>query len=310
MHSSHRRAFTLVELLVVIAIIGILIALLLPAVQAAREAARRSQCNNNLKQLGLGVHTFSDAYNVLPYGVSPWSEGTKPRPMRHGGGWILAMLAQIEQTALADQFSPFVTEQGDYFGGTGIKDPACQPLVATELVALKCPSDAHQKFLSTVEFQWNPTPIAVTSYKGVIGDTQMGGPSSMHVGTTPDCHNTTGCNGIFYRNVYQEPITFAKILDGTSNTLMIGEDVPIENNHSAWAYSNGDYASCHGPINFFPKPAQANNWWNVMTFRSRHAGGANVCFADGGVRYLRQSINHDLYRALSTRKGGETVTIP
>jgi prepilin-type processing-associated H-X9-DG protein len=189
---------------------------------------------------------------------------------------------------------------------------SCRQAVATELQVLKCPSDNAPKWQSTSEFQWNPIPVAVTSYKGVIGDTRMGGGSSVHTGgTTPDCHNTIGCNGLFYRNVYQEKITFAGILDGTSNTFAVGEDVPKENDHSAWAYSNGDYASCHAPLNYFPKPNPTPGTWpNVMSFRSRHPAGANFCLADGSVRFIRQSIAHNLYRALSTRKGGEPVQLP
>ena len=94
--------------------------------------------------------------------------------------------------------------------------------------------------------------MRTTNYKGVIGDTPHGGFRSIHTnGTTPDCHNTIGCNGLFYRNRYRERMLLRDILDGTSNTFMVGEDVPQQNNHSAWAFSNGDYASCHAPLNYF-----------------------------------------------------------
>ena len=96
--------------------------------------------------------------------------------------------------------------------------------------------------------------MAVTNYKGVIGDTRMGGGSSIHQGTEPDCHNTIGCSGLFYRNDYQEPVAFRKVTDGTSQTLMLGEDLPRHNYHSAAFYSNGDYASCSAPLNFKPEP--------------------------------------------------------
>jgi prepilin-type N-terminal cleavage/methylation domain-containing protein/prepilin-type processing-associated H-X9-DG protein len=311
------KAFTLVELLVVIAIIGILIALLLPAVQAAREAARRTQCNNNLKQLGLAVHGYIDSYKKFPAGVTGWPNESGAQSYmefgvvvpRTGKGWIVLVLPFFEQSALYEQFlDPSVDTNfnANASNNTGIGALACRKAVQTELAGLKCPSENAPKWLSTTEYQWAPIPVAVTCYKGVIGDPMMGGAG---VGST-DCHTGPNCNGLFWRHSYRNRFTFADILDGTSNTLMLGEDVPRENDHSAWAYSNGDYASCHQPINFFPKPPAPANWPIVMSFRSRHPGGAQFCLADGSVRFFRQTISHNLYRALSTRRGGETVMLP
>jgi prepilin-type processing-associated H-X9-DG protein len=178
---------------------------------------------------------------------------------------------------------------------------------------LNCPSDPSSKEISLTQNQWNPLPVRTTNYKGVIGDTRMGN-SAVHVnGTTPDCHNTIGCNGLFYRNRYRERIAMHDILDGTSNTFMVGEDVPQQNQHSAWAFANGDYASCHAPLNYFnyngppADPYRAADWPEKISFRSRHPGGAQFCFADGSVRYIRQTISHALYRSLSTRKKGEPI---
>jgi prepilin-type processing-associated H-X9-DG protein len=124
----------------------------------------------------------------------------------------------------------------------------------------------------------------------------------------PDCHAGLGCNGMFYRNSYQEPIKMRHIKDGTSNTFMVGEDVPEFNNHSALYYANGDYASCHAPPNYWaPDP---NYWPNAIGFRSKHAGGVNFCFADGHVQFIDQNIAHSLYRALSTKNNGEPVSPP
>ncbi len=86
---------------------------------------------------------------------------------------------------------------------------------------------------------------------------------------------------------------------------MVGEDVPRENNHSVAFYANGDYASCHAPLNFFPKPSRPNDWWDVMSFRSRHPGTAQFCLSDGSVRIINETIDRSLYRALSTRNGNE-----
>jgi type II secretory pathway pseudopilin PulG len=298
-----------VELLVVIAIIGILVALLLPAVQAARESARRMECANKLKQLGLALHNYQTAFEMFPISFSYQHEGPKPSPQVNGKGWILSILPQLEQQSLFDQFVPCFV--GHFPSNSGLKNPICRDPMKTRLPILHCPSDDAVRKLTTLQMQWDGIEVAQTSYKGVIGDTRMGGNTSAHQGTMPDCHNTVGCNGIFYRNNYQEPIRIEDIRDGTSNTFMVGEDVPTQNVHSAAFYANGDYASCHAPLNFFPYPVPTPAaWWNVMSFRSLHPGGAQFCLADGAVQFVSESIDHTLYRALSTRKGGEVVVLP
>jgi prepilin-type N-terminal cleavage/methylation domain-containing protein/prepilin-type processing-associated H-X9-DG protein len=313
MSESRRAAFTLVELLVVIAIIGILIALLLPAVQAAREAARRTQCNNNLKQLGLGVHSFHEAKGIIPDSVSYGAEApagpdqcNQPgRTACNGRGWILTAMPYMELEQMYEQFEPFFTTTfGAHTGG--IATPVIQPLSTSFIPAFMCPSDPSAKELVRTQNQWAPVPVAPTSYKGVIGDTRMGS-TALFPNGSPDRHNTIGNVGLFYRNRYRERIALRDILDGTSNTFMVGEDVPEQNQHTAWSFSNGDYASCHVPLNYFTKPPNPADWPNKISFRSRHPGGAQFCFADGSVKYIQQTISHPLYRALSTRKGGEVV---
>ena len=122
-----RIAFTLVELLVVIAIIGILVALLLPAVQAAREAARRTSCANNLKQLAVAVHVYHDGNKTFPISISPWSEGPNPIKNLSGKGWIISVLPQLEEPALFDAFKPGF--DGPFEFGRGINIPALSELV-------------------------------------------------------------------------------------------------------------------------------------------------------------------------------------
>jgi prepilin-type N-terminal cleavage/methylation domain-containing protein/prepilin-type processing-associated H-X9-DG protein len=308
--SSERRAFTLVELLVVIAIIGILVALLLPAVQSAREAARRMQCTNHLKQMGLAVHSYQTLMGgAMPISSGYGPEGHAPSPQRSGKGWIVCILPQMEQQALFDIFAQHGFN-GDINSNQGIKNPNCRPALTQQLPFLNCPSDGSSKKLSTEQFQFTGIPVALTNYKGVLGDGRMGGGSSIHPSPTPDCHNTTNCPGLFYRNNYQDGITIDSIKDGTSNTFMIGEDVAEHNHHSMAFYCNGDYASCHAPLNYMPNPPTPGSWWNVISFRSRHGGGANFALADGSVRYINDSINYDLYRALSTKSRGEVVTVP
>jgi prepilin-type processing-associated H-X9-DG protein len=299
----------LVELLVVIAIIGILIALLLPAVQAARESGRRSQCRNNLHQLGLAVHAYHDLFHRTPTSVSPWPEGIGPVPNRlTGRGWIVAILPQLEYGPMYDAIEPYV-QQGQFWADEGIRHPDLRQLLLTPLPVIHCPSDPDSRAPSTNQYQWEGISVQVTNYKGVIGDTRMGGGASAHPGYEPDCHYTIGCSGMFYRNNYQQPVTLGSVTDGTSNTFMIGEDVPSHNYHSMWAYSNGDYSSCHGPLNYFPSPPNPGYWPNVMTFRSRHPQGANFCMADASVQFVNQRIDYPLYRALSTRNQGEQAAL-
>jgi prepilin-type N-terminal cleavage/methylation domain-containing protein/prepilin-type processing-associated H-X9-DG protein len=306
-----RRGFTLIELLVVIAIIAILIGLLLPAVQKVREAAARIKCANNLKQLATAVHAYHDVYMYFPYGTSPWSEGGRPAPPSglHGRGWTAEVLPFVEQGPLDQALEITRNQQFFAYGPDSLAGTNMQPYVTTPLTLFRCPSDRTSEQTMTVFFQWDPRPVAITNYKGVIGDTKMGGNASIHMGTTPDCHNTTGCNGVFYRNVYQEKQRMANILDGTSNTLLIGEDLPFHNYHSALFYSNGEYSSCHAPLNYMPSPPTPYDWWNVISFRSLHPQGANFARADGSVRFLRQGIDHPTYRAACTKAGGEVVNI-
>ncbi len=285
-----RRGFTLVELLVVIAIIGILVALLLPAVQAAREAARRSQCSNNLKQLGLAVHNYHDTYKKIPCSFD-WN-GPK-------NGWLPSLLPFVEQPALYD-----VLAQNNFqLGAAG-----CKPVREAVLDVLRCPSDGLSERIKTDQFQWSGTPMAVTNYKGVIGDPNMGnGWPGMG---SADTHNVSPNNGMFWRESFRGAYSFAGITDGLSNTLMIGEDIPYHNNHSAWSYSNGDYCSCHAPLKFMPKPPDPNNWPRVMGFRSLHPGIVQFSKADGSVQTVAQTVDHNVYRAACTRGGGESTSLP
>ena len=312
MHSSLRRGFTLVELLVVIAIIAILVGLLLPAVQQAREAARRIQCGNQIRQIGLAIHNYQTQNGVFPISIAYNKAGPKPAAQVSGKGWIVSVLPFMEQTALYDKFTPGF--KGDFSANGGLKDPAVTPFMKVELSVLHCPSDGSAIGTRTDQFQWEGIEVSLTNYKGVIGDTRMGGSSSIHQGTEPDCHNTTGCNGLFYRNNYQEPISIAQIRDGTTNTLMVGEDVPEFNHHSTAYYCNGDYSSCHAPLNYLPdlkaNPNAPKEWWNVISFRSRHTGGAYFVMADASAHFISESIDYTLYRALSTKNKGEVASLP
>lgn len=298
-----KNGFTLVELLVVIAIIGILIALLLPAVQSAREAARRKQCANHLKQFGLAIHNHSAARKTLPISQGWAGEG------RAGSGWILAVLPFMEQQTLYDQFKPYL--KGIMWNGSiegSILDTRCRIALKTPLPDLRCPSDQDSPLTAKTEYQIGmlaPYEVAVTSYKGVAG-------------TGIICRTTPNCDGLLWPDTYSRPIKYSMITDGTSKTLMIGEDMPSQNYHSAAYYGNGDYCSTvsfnlevagqltplFNAIYLPPKPDQ---WGDVMTFRSSHPGGIQFCMADGSVQFLNDSISSNVYKSLATRAKAESV---
>ena len=298
---------TLVEMLVVIAIIALLVALLLPALQGAREASRRIQCGNNLKQLGIGLSAHVAHHDAFPHSVSfdTPQDGNPGPPDRNGRGWILGILPQIEQQALFDRFTAAACFSGSHPSG-GLWKGGCRELMQLQTATLHCPSDPSVLELSTSQFQWTGIPVARTSYKGVIGETRMG---DAHTGS-PDCHRRTQCPGLFWRHTWFSPLSPANVRDGLSNTFAVGEDVVVANHHSVAYYSNGDYASCHAPLNYFPQPPTPDHWPSVMSFRSLHPGGAHFCLADGSIHFVGETIDLTVYQALSTRAGRETVTLP
>lgn len=346
--SNSSYGFTLVELLVVIAIIGVLVSLLLPAVQAAREAARRISCANNIKNVALAIHNYHDARKHLPFQINYNSgfgreeyrlpSGTeKASPSEYvqednlnGKGWIVDILPFVEQQAMYDVMKPGFTpglsgNRMTFFAngprGFGMGDPAIREVMQQQLPLLTCPSDPTATPRDDL-FHWRNATVAVTSYKGVAGDTAVGevfgGPglglwTDEPWGSLPDCFETLGCNGLFWKMSYYDPINFRRISDGLSNTLMIGESVAEQDLHSMAYFSGGDWASCNMQFNYFlPDPTQAGDadkWFNVRGFRSLHPGGGHFALADASVRFFNEGIDHITYRALSTKDGGETVNL-
>jgi len=299
-----RRAFTLIELLVVIAIIGVLIALLLPAVQAAREAARRAQCSNNLKQVGIALHSYHDALGSLPPGIlsRPGPDGDNLGP---GWGWASLALPHLEQSSLANAINYSIN----------VEMPANLTARTTRLGVFACPSDASFKptFAVVDTTTSNTTPgaticdVASSSYPGCFG---TGDPS--------DIPGRDNGNGLFFRN---RGVRFSEITDGLSNTIAVGERsqnlsratwtgavtgalVPITElqTENGLDPEGGDAlvvshtGELDGPNS---KPAHADQFW------SRHPGGAMFLMADGGVRFLKERRPLSIFRALATRQGGE-----
>jgi prepilin-type N-terminal cleavage/methylation domain-containing protein/prepilin-type processing-associated H-X9-DG protein len=292
--SEPRKGFTLIELLVVIAIIAILIGLLLPAVQKVREAAARTQCQNNLKQLGLACHAYHDAVKVLPPGYTATAAYPSTSP---GWGWAAYLLPYLEQGPLYRQINFNLPVES-------------QAAIQTMLPVFLCPSDAPpaSAFAVTDATFTTLCLAAPSSYAATCGS------------DASEVDDPTG-NGIFYRN---SKTRLTDIKDGTSNTTMIGD--------RAWADTQGIWAGAPNgavtrpgatnPWTTATGPAQAlvlvhNNWINITTdadgglddFSSKHPGGANFLFADGSVRFIR-SINVDgpdrlAFWAMGTRAAGD-----
>jgi prepilin-type N-terminal cleavage/methylation domain-containing protein len=348
-----RTAFTLVELLVVIAIIGVLVSLLLPAVQAAREAARRMSCGNNLKQIGLACLNYADAHNsVLPTTIHQWAEdfdlqgawigpngGTNSPanggPGISGKGWIVEVLPYIEQQAIYQGImAGLKTPKGQLAytpprgaNGAGMAAPDVRAYVEKQYSFLSCPSDESAQ-PSTEQWYWDGVAVGVTNYKGCIGDSVMGDGSAPRgsmspntglpysFGSLPDCHNTAECNGLFGRNTSVRPVELKSITDGQSNTFMVGESVSSQDFHGAAFFSDGDFATCGVPLNYFHVGLDvaamkgAPQWMQSRGFKSIHPGGAQLVMADGSTHFINESIDTPVYRGLATRNGGETVSLP
>jgi prepilin-type N-terminal cleavage/methylation domain-containing protein len=307
------KGFTLVELLVVIAIIGILVALLLPAVQAAREASRRASCQNNLKNLALGVLNHESAKKMFPLSYDGYAQAQGARPNdENGSSWIVSTLPYIEEQAMYDRFKSSGALTGRYNPyngaaasgnqGIGLNTPEVRALIATPLKLVRCPTDPSFPTPVGDLFSFQNVPIAVTNYKGCIGNTWMWG---IWEGDRTQNPEHPPNPGIFYRNTYLIPVTIRKITDGLSQTFMIGEDLPEYNGHSAAYFSNTTISSTDSPLNYLPQPPNPGDYTNVMGFRSSHPGGAHFAMADASVSFYDEGIDRNLYENLSTKAGGK-----
>ncbi len=305
--SRRRFGFTLVELLVVIAIIGILVALLLPAVQAAREAARRAQCGNHLKQIGLAMQNYVATQGVFP--VSWQTAAGKKGQLR--SLWA-TLLPYLEQQPLYDQID------------TGAENwyPANRAIAATPVATYNCPSDAGSGVRQDRYLNGNNPygeAAATLSYRGVSGNNWAWAPfvhketTGRHAGQT---YAFTRGNGMFTGGFFFEPhplqitpVRPADVRDGLSNTLAVGESVHEYCQYAWWFWHGWCYGTMAIPLNYCraDPPACFDAWEVNFGFASRHPGGGHFLRGDGSVSFLDEAIDLKTYYSLGTLDGGEVI---
>lgn len=313
--SLTRSAFTLVELLVVMAIIGILVGLLLPAVQQVRETARRTECSNNIRQIGLALHSYHGAMRRLPTGWEvdvPTGSAFTSEPGLPGWGWATKVLPYLEEGNLYREFDFSFDADDEMFEETR------EHVIATFI----CPSDPSDEVM---EWDWihpdfegdhdhdddddhgfafrllhddddhhhEDLLVSRCNYSGVFGSNEIEG-------------NETNGNGLFYENSRTK---FRDIRDGLSHTLMCGERL---GSRGTVTWVAADPHIEHGPARIVGVTDHLLNddvAGHFEDFASAHPQGANFLSADGSVRLMPDFIDEDIYQALSTRAGGEVTGV-
>lgn len=324
---SSRRGFTLIELLVVIAIIAVLIALLLPAVQQAREAARRTQCRNNLKQVGLALHNYYERNTVFPpggiifKGVGSAGAGDISNSFPDGGGydmiwratngdrcqsWMVQILPYIDQASLYSSWNFNVDVNSNQFDASG------QPLASRNIPAFKCPSRPYFKNQAVMFQGWTG---GFTDYGGCYGAGNLAGNSASnkdrteYFGYLPVTARGTDTNagGVFYVN---SSIRFSTITDGTSNTIIAGETQRLKaapfDSIDGWAVAG--LPTLFTTASSVVQTKMGINGFQRETAGSDHEGGALFVFSDGSVRFLSENMDLNLYSALGTIGTSDAIT--
>ncbi len=331
------RGFTLVELLVVIAIIGVLVALLLPAVQAAREAARRAQCANNLKQIGLAMHNYHDVFKTLPTGYTndygrainmggqtyAHHTDSPPNTLRASWAWSAYVAPFLELSAQHDVLG--VTRR---HAALAMTEPTVREVLQTRVPTLRCPSDDGPILNACGNSHRQPrdvndvtVQVATSNYVGVNH-----GHATLNI-----INDQRDCTGVLF---VDSGINFRDVLDGTSNVLMVGERA-YRTNHVRCQRRQDNCAAIvfvagatdpmnhmnRGPGSALGVPGNGINWpspnsdcgnlWEAKSgFYSHHPGGAMFVFVDGSVRFITENLDLTTFRRLADRQDGNPVTLP
>ncbi len=319
--------FTLVELLVVIAIIGILVALLLPAVQAAREAARRAQCTNNLKQMGLGLIGYHDTNGRYPFSVFGAEENGFdpntgiPQFEEQGYGWMVALLPNVEEQPLFDQIDPDFDSSP--FLGVFATTGEIIPEGRTELGMVRCPSSimpSHApKDFQGLTLDSSLVGYAANDYRACAGnqDLQVGASGNLYEG-----FGMFGTRAELKKHAKKRYIRIKDITDGLSKTIALGEGAYVPslgsdvNKWPVWMGGVVEDESAHfetkaqNIINcgIRPKSMDAfDEYTGDACAFSWHSGGAFFCFGDGSVHFLQESIDFKTFRNLGDIADGEII---
>lgn len=312
-----RHGFTLIELLVVIGVIALLAAILLPAVQQAREAARRTQCKNNLKQLALAALNHESTYHRLPsngWGYRWVGDPDRGTGKEQPGGWAYNLLSFLEQQPLRE------LGRGE---SAADKKASLAKLTETPVGFFRCPSRPGNLLSpaasATLNGPFNANfrlEVGKTDYACCEGDfvtgTKEGPPSLAAAATYSDWSDTAKATGICFQ---RSEVRLAQITDGTSNTYLVGEKyVPVRayGSESDYGYDQSLYTGVDWDVNRWVllTPAKDSDFVDPRSFGSAHPGGCNMALCDGAVRTISYSVDAETHRRLGNRRDGEPVELP